>query len=88
MCLSGVRVIGSSKQIRKSVPDPDLEINGGPCHPEKGGPSPTSKKIFLALRASLSSKNKAGALVYGKEHFCYLSYIVSINIPFHGFFNF
>ena len=46
------------------MPDPEIEINGGPCHPEKGGPSPTSKKFFLALRASLWSKNKPGECKY------------------------
>ena len=37
------------------MPDPDLEIGGGG---EDGGP--VSKRNFLALRASVWSKNKGG----------------------------
>ena len=47
------------------MPNPDLEITGGPGHPDpeirKGGGGGTVSQIFFsALRASVWSKNKEG----------------------------
>ena len=47
------------------VPDPDLEIRGGPGHPDpyirgEGRGGLVSKKNFLALQASVWFKNRGG----------------------------
>ena len=48
------------------MPNPDLEITGGPGHPDPeitkgGGGGTVSKIVFSALRASVWSKNREGA---------------------------
>ena len=43
--------------------DPDLQLGGGPSHPDpelRGGGGPGLKKKNLDLRASVWSKNKGG----------------------------
>ena len=51
-----------SSSLYYAVPDPDLEMGGGggSSRPFDGGGGWFPKKIFLALQASVWSKNKGG----------------------------
>ena len=65
-----------------SVADPDLQIRGGPGHPDpeiREGGGTISKKIFPALLASVWSKNKGLGPSLGSAAAClhYFPYAVS-----------
>ena len=56
-----------STKVPHTVADPDLQIRGGASHPDpeiRGGGG-VSKKIFLALQASVWSNNKGGPAPLG-----------------------
>ena len=63
MSISSLETRVSSKENQYCiVADPDLQIRGGPGHPDSEirGRGPVSKIFFSALQASFWSKNKGG----------------------------